>query len=223
MSSKKLLVLALAIAFIAVPLSISFTADNSDAELDLRFDSSKTDIGSFGEMSSGTITFTLVNSTDHEITFTAYATIFGSTSKLATITDGKVPAKVDDTNGTTTASLTFQISEEGRHHVQIFVVYGDPAVTITEGPLEINVASSIWNDTTTYIAIIVVIIIIAIAAFLKMRSNPTRKNNTKTFTQMDAERKAGKSAAQSGGSASTERQTYLESKKKDAPERKSKK
>ena len=222
MSSKKLLVLALAIAFIAVPLSISFTADNSDAELDLSFDSSKTDIGSFGEMSSGTITFTLVNSTDHEIAFTAYVTLFGSDAKLATTT-GAVPAKADDTNGTKTADLTFQISEEGRNHVQIFVVYGDPAVTITEGPLEINVASSIWNDTTTYIAIIVVIIIIAIAAFLKMRSNPVRKNNTKTFTQMDAERKAGKSSAPSGGSANTERQEYLESKKKASPERKSKK
>ena len=220
MSSKKLLVLALAIAFIAVPLSISFTADNSDAEMDLSFDTTQTKIGSFGEMSSGTITFTLVNSTSNSIDFTAFVTILGSTHNLAT-TSGNVPAKVDTTNGTTEASLTFQIGDEGRHHVQITVAYGD-GKTLTQIE-EINVNGSIWNDTTTYIAIIIVIIIIAIAAFLKMRSNPTRKNNAKTFTQMDAEKKAGKSAAASGGSANTERQEYLESKKKASPERKSKK
>jgi len=217
MSSKKLLVLALAIAFIAVPLSISFAAENNDAALDLSFDSSKTEVGSFGEMSPGTITFTLVNSTSSDIEFTAYiSTVSEPDKKLVTI-NGTVPA-----NGTATKSMSFQISNEGKEFVRIFVVYGSPEVTITEGPFEINVASSIWAKTSTYIAIIVVVIIIAIAAFLKMRSNPVRKNNSKTFTQMDAERRAGKSSAPSG-TVSTERQEYLESKKKASPERKSKK
>ena len=229
MSSKKLIAFALVLAFLAVPVTLSLSENHSAAnppdEEGLYFDSGNIEIGSFDVLSTGTLKVPILNWTDQSVTITRiYVTMLHSSDKLNEKTNIVVPPRVDDeTPGKIVVEFSFRIQNQGNQYVEVIAEPSDafPSGART-GSLTINVASSIWAEATTYIAIVVVIIIIALAAFLKMRSNPVSKaSSTKTFTQLDAEKKASRSGETVKGS--TDRQEYSGSKKnkKAAPERKS--
>ncbi len=79
----------------------------------------------------------------------------------------------------------------------------------------ISYKTSIWDNWTTYVAIIVVIILIVALILYKSRTAPKQKNQL-TFEQIEAQKQADKVAPKERKSApvKSERQRYLESKKK---------
>lgn len=92
--------------------------------------------------------------------------------------------------------LTFSYSSEGTKTVSYKVLNnatGD--VYFSEGAFEISVSHSMWKDATTYIAIIIVIIVVVILIYFVMRGRTAKrleKAPVKSFTELDAERKAKK-------------------------------
>lgn len=84
-------------------------------------------------------------------------------------------------------------------------------VYITDGAFEIEVSHSMWKDATTYIAIVIVIIVLVVLIYFVMRGRSAKRLENapvKTFTEMDAERKAKKSGKVA------EKKTYAPGEKK---------
>jgi len=80
----------------------------------------------------------------------------------------------------------------------------------------LNYNSSIWDNGAIYAAIIVVAILVIALVLFKSRMAPKADKNTLTFEQIEAQRRVEKEAAPAKKSApvKSERQRYLESKKK---------
>ncbi len=82
----------------------------------------------------------------------------------------------------------------------------------------LRVNTSIWASWTTWIVIIVIVIVIAILIYFRMR-NTARREPEMTFEELEDQRKAemaAKGAKKSGqSSGSTERQRYLESRRRE--------
>jgi hypothetical protein len=86
-------------------------------------------------------------------------------------------------------------------------VYKDLSFTI-------KYATSIWDNWTTYLAIAVVIILIVAFIVYKSRSAPKVKNQL-TFEEIEAQKQAEKkTATKKSAPVKSERQRYLDSKKK---------
>ena len=210
MFTKKATVALLALAFMfVVPLAM---ADNSSgASGDVTFDDSAVDIGEFNENSNGRLTITLLNHNSDEsvgdegaITVNAYVTFFNSDNRLASKDNIVIPKKDGSDPGSVRVDFSFRISSPGTHRVTVHVEPEDVFIggNLGEGgefqyfntsTFTINVSSSIWNDTSTYVVIIIVIIVIVVAVVLKMRSNSVGKKKKDTagvFTAMEAEKKS---------------------------------
>ncbi|MFA6668134.1 MAG: hypothetical protein WCS14_01375, partial [Candidatus Methanomethylophilaceae archaeon] len=113
------------------------------------------------------------------------------------------PASEGGKAGEASKELRFSFSSPGDRYLQIEM---DDGVDVTTLGYNVSVTHSIWKDSSTYILIIIVIIVIAVVAYLRMRGLPGKKTRpAKTFTEMEAEKKAGKGIAPSGGS---KRQKY---------------
>lgn len=200
MLSKKMFAILIAFAFIALPIGLSLDSDDSDAS-DLSFDSASITIGSFKENSAGTISVTFANTTTTaKVLDSVYVTNFENGQKLTEINNVTVPARADEnTPGKVTVNLTFQISSPGTHYVVItalpdtgFPTY-DGSTANDSGVLTIEVGTSIWANSSTYIVIVVVVIIIVIAVWLVMRNKKKdKKESTGVFTAMDAQKRAAR-------------------------------
>jgi len=212
MFTKKATVALLALALACV-MPIAMANGSSGAAGDVSFDDSAVDIGEFKENSSGRLTITLLNHNTDEtvgdegaITVNAYVTFFNSTDRLDSRENIVIPKKDGPDPGSVKVDFNFRISSPGTHRVTVHV---EPEELFIGGNLgeggefqyfntstfTINVGSSIWSNTSTYIVVIIVIIVIVIAVFLKMRSNSAGKNkkdNAGVFTAMEAEKKSPK-------------------------------
>ena len=110
--------------------------------------------------------------------------------------------------------IPFSYNKAGASSVQLKItfsndVYKDVYVTV-------EYSTSIWGNWATYGVIIVIIILIAALVVYKSRAAPKQQNQL-TFEEIEAQKKAEKSAApekKSAPAAKTERQRYLDSKKK---------
>jgi|GEM_PF-1193283 len=203
MVSKKIVALALVLSFLVLPLAFA----GSSSAADLQFDNSQSRVGSFTQGSSGSVTVFLQNTTDSPISATVYVAFPNSDSPRLAQTQVTVPGNDADGNpGVAEVSLSFRIDSPGTHWVRVWATYmaEDPSNpgSYVETPLlvpeilEIHVNSSIWSNTSTYIAIVVVILVVAVAVyFLKIR-NPSKKNDVAagTFTAMESRRLAKKQA-----------------------------
>ena len=80
----------------------------------------------------------------------------------------------------------------------------------------LNYNTSIWDNGAIYVAIIVIVILVIALVVFKSRMTPKADKNTLTFEQIEAQRRVEKEAAPAKKSApvKSERQRYLESKKK---------
>jgi len=206
MLSKKIAALALVLTFLALPLAFTDNADAAEAG-DLTSDNLRSRAGSFVEGSSGSVTVFVINDTDNSILAKVFATFIGSDGRLAEW-QGIVPGvDVDDNPGEREVTLSFRISSPGTHWVQVWVSYDvfidpDNPVLGTEetteflDSFEIQVGTSIWSNTSTYIIIIVVIIILAIVVYVLKIRNPAGKREVAagTFTAMESRKRAKKQA-----------------------------
>ena len=115
--------------------------------------------------------------------------------------DGSEEKELDSDTVTLDASetnrevkLTFSYGSSGDKTVYYKVVNEDGtfAYNLHEGGFVISVSHSIWKNTSTYVLIVVVILAIVVIAFLVVRARAKKTSATpgKTFTEMEAERKA---------------------------------
>ena len=172
MQSKKLRTIALALTFVATfAFAFAFAAEGSDAA-DIE-KSKEADWSKFTDTSKGHFYVYLDNNTDNEMVV------------KVTVYDGKSGDELDNTVATIPATTTaYEVTnEEGT------VTY------FSEGNFEISVSHSIWKNTSTYVLLVAVIIAIVVIAYFVMRARATKQKSaggTKTFTQLEAERKAKK-------------------------------
>ena len=191
MQSKKLLTIALALTFVATfAFAFAFAAEGSDAA-DIE-KSKEPDWSKFTDTSKGHFYVYIDNNTDNPITV------------KATVYDGNTGEELDHTvteaPGNTTAyelRMTFGYGSDGVKLVKYNVTNEDGSITYVpmEGSFEISVSHSIWKNTSTYVLLVAVIIAIVVIAYFVMRARATKQKSaggTKTFTQMEAERKAKK-------------------------------
>ncbi len=197
MNIRKFSVLLALLALILVPLAIS---DGSDAEV--TFDDPPVRVSiPFDDMSVGGITVYLVNdgATEQIVTVTVYE----YPDRVLATADITVPASESGEDGKASKEIRFSFSSPGDRYLQIEM---DDGTDVTSIGYNISVSHSIWKDSSTYILIIIIIVVIAVVAYLRMRGLPGKKTQpTKTFTEMEAEKKAGKEVKDSGGS---KRQKY---------------
>ncbi|MPN16834.1 hypothetical protein SDC9_164181 [bioreactor metagenome] len=152
-------------------------------------------------MNAGGITVHLLNDGAAEQTVTI--TVREYPDRVLATADVTVPASEGGKAGEASKELRFSFSSPGDRYLQIEM---DDGVDVTTLGYNVSVTHSIWKDSSTYILIIIVIIVIAVVAYLRMRGLPGKKTRpAKTFTEMEAEKKAGKGIAPSGGS---KRQKY---------------
>ena len=80
----------------------------------------------------------------------------------------------------------------------------------------LNYTTSIWSNGAIYVAIIVIVILVIALVVFKSRMAPKATKNTLTFEQIEAQRQSEKAApVKKSAPVKTERQKYLESKKKN--------
>ena len=208
MFTKKATVAFLALAFMFV-MPLAAANGSSGAAGDVKFDDSSVNIGEFNENSSGRLTVVLLNYNnddtvdDGAITVNAWVTFLNGTDRLDSRENIVIPMEEGTDPGRVTVDFYFRIGTPGTYWVTVHVEPADLFISDTIGEddtfthfnsagYRIEVSSSIWNDTSTYIVIIIVVIIIAIAIFLKLRSNSggkNKKDNAGVFTAMEAEKK----------------------------------
>jgi flagellar basal body-associated protein FliL len=197
MNPKKIFVLFALIALVITPLALS---DASDAEVEFGNPAVSVSIP-FNDMNAGGITVHLLN--DGAAKQTVTITVREYPDRILATADVTVPASEGGKAGEASKELRFSFSSPGDRYLQIEM--GD-GVDVTTLGYNVSVTHSIWKDSSTYILIIIVIIVIAVVAYLRMRGLPGKKTRpAKTFTEMEAEKKAGKGIAPSGGS---KRQKY---------------
>ncbi len=179
-----LLTAMFAFSFVAV------TADDSSATV--TFDSADISYSGFTDMDNGTVKFTVKNndSIASEITVKAVQKNSSSVYAEKVVT---VPAYEENFE----VSLSFGLGSQGVHDVEI-QIFENGIMTDCQ-TININVSHSIWKDASTYVGFIVVIVVIIALAYVYMRNSPKRaaiaeKKGAKTFTEMEAEKKAKKSA-----------------------------
>ncbi len=81
----------------------------------------------------------------------------------------------------------------------------------------LTVTTGILYRWTTWAVVIAVIIVVAILVYLRIRDSSIRRQPEMTFEELEEQRKAemaAKGAKRSSGSGSTERQRYLESRRR---------
>ena len=190
MQSKKLLTIALALTFVATfAFAFAFAAEGSDAA-DIE-KSKEADWSKFTDTSKGHFYVYLDNNTDNEMVV------------KVTVYDGKSGDELDNTVATIPATttayevrMTFGFGSDGTKLVNYKVTNEEGTVTyFSEGNFEISVSHSIWKNTSTYVILVAVIIAIVVIAYFVMRARATKQKSaggTKTFTQLEAERKAKK-------------------------------
>ena len=190
MQSKKLLTIALALSFVATfAFAFAFAAEGSDAA-DIE-KSKEADWSKFTDTSKGHFYVYLDNNTDNEMVV------------KVTVYDGKSGDELDNTVATIPATttayeirMTFGFGSDGTKLVNYKVTNEEGTVTyFSEGNFEISVSHSIWKNTSTYVLLVAVIIAIVVIAYFVMRARATKQKSTggtKTFTQLEAERKAKK-------------------------------
>lgn len=197
MNPKKIFVLFTLMALVIAPLALS---DASDAEVEFGNPAVSVSIP-FNDMNVGGITVHLLNDGAAEQTVTI--TVREYPDRVLATADVTVPASESGKAGEASKELRFSFSSPGDRYLQIEM---DDGVDVTTLGYNVSVTHSIWKDSSTYILIIIVIIVIAVVAYLRMRGLPGKKTQpAKTFTEMEAEKKAGKGIAPSGGS---KRQKY---------------
>jgi Cell division protein len=211
MFTKKATVAFLALAFMFV-MPLAMANGSSGAQGDVSFDDSSVDIGEFNENSPGRLTVILLNHNADEsigdegaITVNAYITFLNGTDRLDSKENIIIPKREGSDPGSVRVDFNFRIDSPGTYRVTVHVEPEDDFMGSVVGESEefrffnsttytINVESSIWSNTSTYIVIIIVIIVIIAAILLKLRSNSTGKKKTKdsagVFTAMEAERKS---------------------------------
>jgi len=197
---KKASVLALIMVALIIP--VVALSDNAAGEVGI--DKDIRVVGGFDDRSSGSIVVTLYNDGSTEATVTLF--VIGLYADDGRVFAGPLTWKIP-AGGIKEDTIKFPCGSTGTHWAKV-VVEGDNIDAVRgEMSFEFTVGRSIWSNTWTYVAIIVVIIIVAIAALIKMRSNPRIPENVGTFTAMEEERKAGKQRSK------TEREEYKARKK----------
>ena len=190
MQSKKILAIALVVAF-AATFAFAFVADGSDADASDVAKTKDPEWGKFTDTSSGHFYVYLENKTDAAITVkvVVYDGVSGdekdTTVKELAANSGEVEVR-----------MTFGYGSDGSKIVN-YKVYNNETEELyfADGSFELSVSHSIWKNTSTYVIIVVVIIAIVVIAYFVMRSRATKQKSaggTKTFTQLEAERKAKK-------------------------------
>lgn len=201
--------IALALMMFIIPLSMSFDMSAEDGEDDgdepedpvggIEFDSTSVSIGSFNERSEGTVSITFTNSKSIPKEITVYATKLNSENKLASKTV-TIPGKDGDVNGSVKVSLSFRLSSPGANFVTIHATpmedfpsseVDEETIYFNEFNIKIDVSSSIWSNTSTYVVIVIAILLIVVAVYLRLRANRVPKTQGR-FTAMEMERRAPK-------------------------------
>lgn len=111
--------------------------------------------------------------------------------------------------------IPFNYNKSGAGSIQLKITFSNDVYKDVYLTVEYN--TSIWGNWTTYGVIIVIIILIAALVIYKSRSAPKEKNQL-TFEEIEAQKKAERTAApkeKAPAAAKTERQRYLDSKKKN--------
>lgn len=199
MNQKKTLALFALMAVLIASLALSGPSDGAVAFDDT--DPVRVTIP-FDDMGGGAIAVTLLNDgTDERV---VSITVKEYPDRTMASLDGiAVPAMADGASGKKVQEIRLSFSSPGDKFLQITITDGADATTFG---YNISVSHSIWKDTTTYLLIMIVVIVIAIAAYIRMRGVPGKKAQpAKTFTEMEAEKKADREAKSSGG---TERRKY---------------
>ena len=198
MFMKKATAALLVLALVSI-MPLAFSEENSGAKGDVAFMDNLIDVGEFNERSDGRLTITLTNSATIDKTVNVYVKFLNG-GKLTSRNGVVIPAGDGTNPGTVKVDLFFRISSPGTHYVSVFA---DPETEFLSDDssgttkyfnyskaIPIEVGSSIWSNTSTYLVIIVVIIIIAIAVFLRMRSKgAVKKDNAGVFTAMEEQKK----------------------------------
>ncbi len=197
MNFRKISVLLAFMAMILVPLALS---EGSDAEV--AFDETPVIVSiPFDDMSVGGITVRLVN--DGAADQTVTVTVYEYPDRVLATADILVPASESGVAGEASKEMRFSFSSPGDRYLQIEM---DDGTDVTWIGYNISVSHSIWKDSSTYILIIIIIVVIAVVVYLRMRGLPGKKTQpAKTFTEMEAEKKAGRDVRDPGGS---KRQRY---------------
>ena len=197
MNLRKISVLLAFMALILVPLALS---EGSDAEV--TFDENPVIVSiPFDDMSVGGITVHLVN--DGAADQTVTVTVYEYPDRVLATADVLVPASEGGVTGEASKEMRFSFSSPGDRYLQIEM---DDGTDVTWIGYNISVSHSIWKDSSTYILIIIIIVVIALVVYLRMRGLPGKKTQpAKTFTEMEAEKKAGRDVRDPGGS---KRQRY---------------
>ncbi|MDD4244694.1 MAG: hypothetical protein PHI62_00775 [Candidatus Methanomethylophilaceae archaeon] len=197
MNFKKISVLFALMALMVVPLALS---EGSDAEVTFGDPPVSVSIP-FDDMSAGGIIVNLLNDGATEQTITV--TVKEYPDRVLATADVIVPASEGGVAGKASKELRFSFSSPGDKYLQIEM---DDGTDVTSVGYNISVSHSIWKDSSTYLLIIIVIVVIAVVVYLRMRGLPGKKTQpAKTFTEMEAEKRARKEIASSG---SSKRQKY---------------
>lgn len=205
MKMKSIAVFAL-IALLAI--SIAPLAEESDATASIN---NPGETFKFDNMSGGTLKFSVYNQGG---SFEMSVSVQENGKEVASKSGIQVAA-----TSTTEVSIPMgDFKSVGTHQLTIVCT---PADQFSHNTLNVTVevSKNILSNWVTYIVIIVVIIVVVVFAYLKIRDSP-KKESTMTFEELEAQRKADmaqKSEKKSQGLAAapkTERQRYLDSKKK---------
>lgn len=192
-------ILALAVLILS-PLALS-----AESDADVSFGDTPVTVSvNFDDMGSGAITVHLVNDGTEERTVSITVMEYPS-RVMATANDVLVPAADAGEVGKVSKELMIGFDSQGEKYLQIEI---DDGTNVSTVGFNITVSHSIWKDSSTYILIIIIIAVAAIVIYLRMRSTTGKKTaeqSSRTFTEMEAERKAGKGSRQSG---SPKRQRY---------------
>ncbi|NLN71307.1 MAG: hypothetical protein GX137_00730 [Thermoplasmatales archaeon] len=193
-------VLALAVLMMS-PLALSVESD-----ADVKFGDAPVTVSiNFDDMGSGAVTVHLVNDGTEDQIVNITVREYPSRT-MATANDILIPAAEDGKVSKVDKELRLGFNSQGEKYLQIEISDGTDVID-TIG-FNVSVSHSIWKDSSTYILIIIVVIVIAVVIYLRIRGTAGKKTAdqpSKTFTEMEAERKAGKGSKQSG---SPKRQRY---------------
>lgn len=196
MKASKTFTLALALACVAA-FAFAVTADDSSAASSDIEKAKEADWSGFTDAASGHFYVYLANNTDSdiEVKVVVYDGISGD-EKDTTIKTIEGQATEQEVR------MTFGYGSSGDKLVY-YTVYAYNSETgetgdayFSDGSFTIDVEHSMWKNTSTYVIIVVVILAIIIVAYFIMRSRANKHKEaagTKTFTQLEAERKAKKS------------------------------
>ena len=175
------------------------------------------EVGSFDSMSGGKITIPVKHNSAGEFTLKILATDSDSSYKytdsvLVQRGSSDIVLDMSGLKSTGTHHIKIQLTPEEGKGVSLSWSTKDVVVKVSSNPL---------SNWTTYAIIVVAVIAILIIVFMKMRETSEKKNKeqTMTFEELEAQRKAEMAAKAEGKkgtqpkASSTERKKYKAGKK----------